>query len=263
MAEGEDHRRQRKIISPAFSPQALRGLQPVFFAKALELRDALLETIPSTADEKQEAHRLDDIADWLWRATFDIVGLAGISPQLTCPCPTDLTPLRFQLLVQCHQQGVERDVLGLPGPVQEGCQSGIHPPHWPGDILPLASVRFRECASSSKLFLSNLLTHSLMSGTKRCKRANGPSVAWAWKSSAVEANALGRKRPKVAHGICSVSSVSYSACPLHSGNLTALSVQANLAESVVQNRLTDDELLTQITTLLFVGSDTTSVAMTW
>ena len=74
MAEGDEHRRQRKVISPAFSAQSLRALQPIFFAKALELRDTMLHKTPSNPEEGV----IMDMNNWLWRTTFDIIGLAGM-----------------------------------------------------------------------------------------------------------------------------------------------------------------------------------------
>jgi len=93
VAEGEEHRiqvrlqpsspvsipltsarlLQRKIIMPAFSPQALRDLQPVMFGKAAELRDAILSLVPPSETVVQ------DMNNWMWRTTFDIIGVAGKS----------------------------------------------------------------------------------------------------------------------------------------------------------------------------------------
>ncbi|KAG8903515.1 hypothetical protein FRB99_003171, partial [Tulasnella sp. 403] len=80
VAEGERHRKQRKIISPAFSAQALRALQGVFFSKAFELRDVVAGEIKAKGDEKLPAGgAVMDMHNWLWRSTFDIIGLAGFA----------------------------------------------------------------------------------------------------------------------------------------------------------------------------------------
>ncbi|KAI0345687.1 cytochrome P450 [Trametopsis cervina] len=54
--EGEQHRKQRKILSPAFTSTHIKSLSPVFWEKALKLRDIWLDivdagisTSPSTA----------------------------------------------------------------------------------------------------------------------------------------------------------------------------------------------------------------------
>lgn len=78
MLEGDEHRRLRKAISPAFSAQSLRALQPIYFEKAEELRDAMKHQYDSSGTEsKQQGAVVMDVNNWLWRATLDIIGLAG------------------------------------------------------------------------------------------------------------------------------------------------------------------------------------------
>ncbi|KAF8313099.1 cytochrome P450 [Clavulina sp. PMI_390] len=71
-SEGPRNRRQRKLISPAFAPSNLKALTPIFFQKAFELRDAWRA---QTVDPENGAKV--DVAHWLSRATFDVIGLAG------------------------------------------------------------------------------------------------------------------------------------------------------------------------------------------
>lgn len=87
---------QRRLIAPAFTLQSVKAVTPVFFQKAEELChrwDSLIEQpfmtpeiCPSdpppayapvaTASEKFRGVTID-IAHWLARASFDVVGLAG------------------------------------------------------------------------------------------------------------------------------------------------------------------------------------------
>ncbi|KAF7986221.1 hypothetical protein HWV62_38664 [Athelia sp. TMB] len=82
-ADGEEHRRQRKIIAPAFSTQAIRAYTPTFRRKAEELADRwdtlLAESPKSPNEEPQESspQSVVDINNWLTRATFDIIGLTA------------------------------------------------------------------------------------------------------------------------------------------------------------------------------------------
>jgi len=46
-------------------------------------------------------------------------------------------------------------------------------------------------------------------------------------------------------------------------DILSLLFKSNMLESSVKDRLSDDQLITQISTLLFVGSDTTSTALDW
>ncbi|KZP32440.1 cytochrome P450 [Athelia psychrophila] len=95
---GAHHRRQRKIIAPAFSTQAIKAYIPIFQQKAEELLDrwATLIPEPSVSSSEEIPHLPDsegaracdketrplpnnvvDIGGWLTRATFDIIGLSA------------------------------------------------------------------------------------------------------------------------------------------------------------------------------------------
>lgn len=89
IAEGADHRRQRKILNPSFSQAAVREMVPMFFDKAHELRDTLItmvndtsiETSPTPAVAKDivPGARKIDVMRYLAQATLDVIGLAGFN----------------------------------------------------------------------------------------------------------------------------------------------------------------------------------------
>ncbi|KAJ7806108.1 cytochrome P450 [Mycena olivaceomarginata] len=71
--EGAEHKALRKLIGPAFTAQAVKGMTPIFFQKAEELADrwdALISANGSTMATL-------DVAHWISRTAFDIFGLAG------------------------------------------------------------------------------------------------------------------------------------------------------------------------------------------
>ncbi|KAI8989048.1 cytochrome P450 [Trametes punicea] len=68
--EGEAHRKQRRIMNPAFGPVQIRDLTPIFVQKATELRDLWLHAAQTGPA------RLNVMAD-LNKTTLDIIGLAG------------------------------------------------------------------------------------------------------------------------------------------------------------------------------------------
>lgn len=71
-AEGQVHKRQRRVATPAFSIQNLRGLVPLVFGKGNELKEKWLEMTENSPDPLTI-----DICHWVSRATFDVIGLAG------------------------------------------------------------------------------------------------------------------------------------------------------------------------------------------
>ncbi|KAF7296500.1 Cytochrome P450 [Mycena chlorophos] len=87
--EGDQHRRQRRILAPAFTAAHIKSLTPVFWEKAGILRDrwavladvAVAASVTTTAEAKTKnpfagcAH-VDALA-WLGRATLDAIGVAG------------------------------------------------------------------------------------------------------------------------------------------------------------------------------------------
>src|SRR5271156_5095535 len=70
-AEYEEHRRQRRILTPAFAISHIRTLTPHFWNKARQLVDAMKPVV----ERKPEGGI--DVAAWLNRVTLDIIGVAG------------------------------------------------------------------------------------------------------------------------------------------------------------------------------------------
>jgi hypothetical protein len=89
--EGDEHKFQRRILAPAFTLQAIKNITPVFFRKADELHDRWKDLIDGAVSPVVEASSTDppatssasnsgdviDVAHWISRASFDVIGLAG------------------------------------------------------------------------------------------------------------------------------------------------------------------------------------------
>ncbi|KAF5242414.1 hypothetical protein FANTH_8700 [Fusarium anthophilum] len=79
LAEGSEHKFQRKVLQTAFNYRHIKNLYPIFwdvageFASALE-KQVLAEIQQSSAD----TGTVIDIVDWASRATLDIIGIAGM-----------------------------------------------------------------------------------------------------------------------------------------------------------------------------------------
>lgn len=97
LAEGSEHRRQRKILEPAFSFRHIKNLYPVFWSKAAESVEAMTSQMLSSPDpavpfpdypgsnggEKLELTRMDtqsvlEVDGWAFRLSLDIIGAAGL-----------------------------------------------------------------------------------------------------------------------------------------------------------------------------------------
>ncbi|KAG9120093.1 hypothetical protein FRC07_004564, partial [Ceratobasidium sp. 392] len=71
-ADYETHKRQRRIMNPAFGQPQIRALAPIFCEKANQLRDILLDQMSNNLEGTTI-----DVLQWLSYATLDIIGVAG------------------------------------------------------------------------------------------------------------------------------------------------------------------------------------------
>ncbi|KAF7719415.1 Cytochrome P450 monooxygenase [Penicillium ucsense] len=78
VAEGSQHKKQRKLLMPAFLHRHIKDLYPIFWDKSVALARVLSENISSSHDEPAKVF---DVADWLARATLDILGSAGLGEE--------------------------------------------------------------------------------------------------------------------------------------------------------------------------------------
>jgi cytochrome P450 len=74
VAEGEMHKRQRKVLTPAFAVGYVREIVPIFWDKATALADKLQSRLATQSAEGIEINR--DLS----LATLDIIGSAGTHP---------------------------------------------------------------------------------------------------------------------------------------------------------------------------------------
>lgn len=78
LAEGDEHKRQRRLLNPAFSFRHVKELYPVFWAKAQELVLKMDEDLASQQDKAVENADVLELASYVSRATLDIIGVAGM-----------------------------------------------------------------------------------------------------------------------------------------------------------------------------------------
>lgn len=90
LAEGEEHKTQRKNLMPAFAFRHVKNLYPLFWEKSREAVEAMTEQVKDGGlrnkelpdFQKELGMENDDavleVGDWASRATLDIIGVAGL-----------------------------------------------------------------------------------------------------------------------------------------------------------------------------------------
>lgn len=88
-AEGSDHRRQRRVLNPAFSPRAVQEMAPIFFEKARAVREKFAQLLdehdaPQVVVVDTDALHATaekggkiDVGLLMEQATLDTIGAAG------------------------------------------------------------------------------------------------------------------------------------------------------------------------------------------
>ncbi|SPO19845.1 related to Cytochrome P450 4F8 [Ustilago trichophora] len=71
---GDEHKKQRKMLAPAFSVESLRGLMPIFTHATNQMMDRFAK---DTSLEKRWGKDVKDSVKWFGRVTLDIIGRAG------------------------------------------------------------------------------------------------------------------------------------------------------------------------------------------
>ena len=83
LAEGDEHRFQRKLLAPAFAFRHVKDLYPVFWRKGRESVVAMRQQIEAQraaaagSSASDESTHLE-INGWASRTTLDIIGMAGL-----------------------------------------------------------------------------------------------------------------------------------------------------------------------------------------
>ncbi|KAH8998336.1 cytochrome P450 [Lactarius hatsudake] len=98
VAEGQAHRRQRKIMSPAFSAHQIQSFLPLFHRTASKLVQKWKEVI--AADPSGQP--LVNVVGWFSRASLDIIGEAGFDFQFG-----SLDNLQNPLVIRSEKQIID------------------------------------------------------------------------------------------------------------------------------------------------------------
>ncbi|KAL5520217.1 hypothetical protein ACEPAG_9430 [Sanghuangporus baumii] len=216
---GEQHRKQRKLMSPVFNVHHLRGLTPIFYRISHELVDVLRRKFD---DHGPSAQLEIEMLYWLKRTALEIIGQGGL-----------------------------------------GYSFG-----------PLDSTTRNEYSESVKNFAPTLFRLSILRQFLPFFSSFGPAWLRRVIVSILPIKRVQRLREIVTVMDKTVRAIYAEKCSRLKAGDSA--VQAQLSEgrditsillrenmkSTEEDKLSDEEILGQMSTLIFAGQDTTSAAFT-
>ncbi|KAJ7678518.1 cytochrome P450 [Mycena rosella] len=202
-AELDDHKRQRRVMNPAFGVAQIREMTEIFVEISLKLRDIWAAQI--TDDSKP---RTIEVTSWLRRLTLDIIGQGGFNYQFHNmeDKPNELNEVFTRLM---HSPNSQRNT---------------------GFRLAQAMVP--------------ILRFMPLPGTRLVKAAR-------------------RKMFTIGRELVEQSKLVSSKTPISGRrDLLSLLLKANMAPGIPEHqRLSDEEVIGQIATVIFAGHETTRLVV--
>ncbi|TXT04309.1 hypothetical protein VHUM_04196 [Vanrija humicola] len=212
-AEGDVHRRQRRVLNPAFGPAAIRDMSPVFYDKAYELQRKFNTFIEDEAAADADGARKIDIMRYLGQTTLDVIGVAGFNYDFKT-LSERRNPLA-EAFNEMFQSGTRITALGI--------LQNFFPIL---DFIKTKQTRIVKASRDVTIRIGNEIVDEKKTAIKELGTVE--------KDSDLGKDLLGRL------------------------------MKANMAPDLrVDQKLTDAEVLAQITTFMLAGNETTSTALTW
>ncbi|RXK38459.1 hypothetical protein M231_04224 [Tremella mesenterica] len=225
IAEGEDHKRQRKVLNPSFSLTAVRGMLPIFYDSAYELRDklqgliedpnAMASPTPAKEEDKVEGGKKVDVMKYLGQATIDVIGKAGFDYDFQAlKAPTNELADAYRSLFSTSMTITPMAILQALFPV----------------FKKLPTKRMR--VASEAIRTTKRIGMRLLEEKKQAVRK-------AHSEGLEKGTDIGR-------------------------DLLSILVKANMASDLKpEQRMSDSEVLAQITTFMLAGNETSATALSW
>lgn len=119
LAEGDEHKRQRRILMPAFAFRHVKDLYPLFWSKSKEAVHAMTEQVRADAratsgEEAANPTAVMELGDWVSRATLDIIGVAGMGRDFgAIKDPTNFLSHTYRAVFQPSRQASFLAMLNL------------------------------------------------------------------------------------------------------------------------------------------------------
>ncbi|KAG8908284.1 hypothetical protein FRB99_007817 [Tulasnella sp. 403] len=225
--EGEDHRRQRRIMNPCFGPAQIRDLMPIFYEKAYRVcirpNDCQDYADLSPAwqlksvwvDVVEEKGPVVDILVGMTRATLDIIGSAGFSYE-------------FDSLLVGEKNELIRSFVDILAPASRPLAidflQGMFPP------LRLIPTNRGNAIKKGRAVISRICTRIF---------EDKKAAALAQQGGIDKEELVGR-------------------------DILSILVRANLAvDTKESDRMSDQEVIDQIGSMILAGHETSSTSLTW
>lgn len=143
LAEGDEHKRQRKNLIPAFTYRHIKDLYPVFWTKSSALVSGLMSVIQSEGSEPIKAidnGPIVEMSGWSSRATLDVIGSAGMG-------------VEFDAITDPHTKlnTIYRNVFSPDRQQQRMAMLGLFLPQWLLRALPVShNYKIEESSNAIK-----------------------------------------------------------------------------------------------------------------
>jgi cytochrome P450 len=226
--EGAEHKALRKLIAPAFSTQSIKAMTPIFFQKAEELRDKW-ESLVSSPTLVEDAK----------------------FPPLPAP-PYSPSPSFAEAVIDvAHWFSLATfDVIGLAG-----FDYHFHALQCESEEVYLAYRNmFRIADKGPKL--------------RELVQLYFPMIEKIFPNEATRITGESQRviseagQQLVQNKKCAILAEKASASEIKEKDILSLLIKSNLSTDI-SGRLSDADLLSQLSTFLFAGSDSTSLTMSW
>ncbi|KAI0739392.1 cytochrome P450 [Daedaleopsis nitida] len=214
VSEGDIHKKQRRVLNPAFGPAQIRDLTEIFLEKTNALRDYWKEHAIA-----QGGCLKTDVVEGIGRTTLDIIGIAGFDYRFDALNPT-----------------------GKPNELNKAFKAMFKTP---------APMSFKRVIVDIFPFFSFL--------DKRARKVEESRAVM----RRIGLQLIDDKKAEVTRAATAEAS-GLEKKAMTGRDLLTLLIKANMAIDIPDSqRLSDEEVLSQVVTFLVAGHETTGVSVTW
>ncbi|KAK0461023.1 cytochrome P450 [Desarmillaria tabescens] len=225
-ADGNIHKRQRKVMLPGFGAPECKSFIPIFQRTGSELVAKWTDILAGSPSQSVEMN----VATWLSRATMDSLGEAAFDYQFGALAQRDNELMKAYF-------GLMNDTLGSPSKKTIFLQT----------ILPVWALQLRAKYSNSKPMAHARYTAKL---------------AEELTQALIDMKSSELLQGKGSKDVLSLLGGSFSVTQYFVLRLYTYQVKANASEDVA-TALTHEEMLAQMRTLLLAGHETSATSTLW